>query len=384
MLPTLAAKNKPAAARAGSPGPAGPTDSIRLQDTIAPAPVVAPPPVPKPPEHPEDPEPSPPTARRIVSRARAVTVIATLAGINFLNTMGSGILIAALPRIATDTGLSPTLILWPAAVYALAAGCLLLVFGAAADAVGAKHVWVTGAFLFAALTLGVGLARTGLQLILFRTGLGVAIAMCLPTSVGLIAHTFPRESSSTSSGSGGGASTWRTVAFAMSGMGQPLGYAVGLVLGGVFTDTVGWRWAFYMMAIIAGCVACASVWSLPRVDPTAAGPASATKSRRRRLAEDVDWLGAAILSVALGMLLYVLAMTTTAYRRLGEPLNIALLALSLALLAVFPWWMARQVRLERPALIPNRLWRNAAFTSICVAVFFCWASLNGIEYFITL
>lgn len=46
-----------------------------------------------------------------VSRLRGIFVILTLSGINFLNTMGSGILIAALPRIASDVGLSDNLIL---------------------------------------------------------------------------------------------------------------------------------------------------------------------------------------------------------------------------------------------------------------------------------
>ena len=70
----------------------------------------------------------------------SVTIIVALAGINFLNTMGSGILISALPRIAKDIGLSEALLLWPASVYALAAGCFLLIFGAVADIVGAKLV----------------------------------------------------------------------------------------------------------------------------------------------------------------------------------------------------------------------------------------------------
>lgn len=46
-----------------------------------------------------------------VSKARGVTMIVTLSGISFLNTMGSGILIAALPRIANDVGLEKGLIL---------------------------------------------------------------------------------------------------------------------------------------------------------------------------------------------------------------------------------------------------------------------------------
>lgn len=67
-----------------------------------------------------------------------------------------------------------------------------------------------------------------------------------------------------------------------------------------------------------------------------------------------------------------------------KPSTIALLIVALLLLIAFPAWMHYQVRRRRPALIPNRLWRQPAFTAACLGVFFCWASLNGIEYFTTL
>ena len=300
-----------------------------------------------------------------VSRGKSLTVIATLAGISFLNTMGSGILISALPRIADDIGLSEGFLLWPASVYALAAGCLLLIFGAMADVVGAKIVWVTGSFLYMIFTVAVGLSKTGVQIILFRTFAGASIAMCLPTAVSLITNTFHKG-------------TWRNVAFASNGMGQPLGYSLGLILGGIFTDTISWRWSFYMMAIINFFVAISAIWVLPNVRKPSPKPWS------RRLIEDIDWVGACIMSAALGMMLYVLATTTSSYREFGDSKNIALLVVSLALLGVFPLWMRYQVRNGRPAIIPNRLWRNAAYTATCIAVFFCWASLNAIEYFTTL
>ncbi|EZF31781.1 hypothetical protein H109_02881 [Trichophyton interdigitale MR816] len=300
-----------------------------------------------------------------ISKVRGATVIITLAGISFLNTMGSGILIAALPRIAKDVGLSESLILWPAAVYALAAGCLLLIFGAVADVIGAKLMWVVGSYLFVIFSLAIGFSQTSIQIILFRTFQGAAISMCLPTAVSLITNTFAKG-------------PWRNVAFAMNGMGQPLGYAAGLVLGGIFTDTIGWRWAYYMMGIINFCLSTASIWSLPSVHQHSDKPWS------RRLTEDIDWLGAIIMSVALGLLMYVLAMTTSSYKRVGNAQNIVLLVVSILLLATFPFWMRFQVKRARPALIPNELWKNSAFSSICASVFFCWASLNGIEYFTTL
>ncbi|ROW00333.1 hypothetical protein VMCG_07326 [Cytospora schulzeri] len=300
-----------------------------------------------------------------VSKARGIAVIVTLSGINFLNTMGSGILIAALPRIASDVGLDESLILWPAAVYALAAGCLLHVFGSIADILGAKPTWITGSFLFIVFTIALGFAVTGIQVIMFRTCLGIAMSMCLPTTVSLITNTFPKGK-------------WRNTSFAMNGMAQPLGYALGLVLGGIFTDTIGWRWAYWIMAIINFVISMISIWSLPNVRH----PSS--KTWARRLVEDVDWVGVVGLSVSLGLIMYILAMVTSDYRNISQPSTITLLVVALVLLIAFPIWMRHQVQQKRPALIPNRLWRQPAFTAACLGVFFCWASLNGIEYFTTL
>ncbi|KAK8088082.1 hypothetical protein PG997_003043 [Apiospora hydei] len=301
---------------------------------------------------------SPPLLQMRVSKTKGVGVITTLAGINFLNTMGSGILIAALPRIAKDVGLSTT-------VYALAAGCLLHVFGSFADILGPKRVWVVGSFLFVVFTVALGFSVTGIQVIMFRTCLGIAMAMCLPTSVSLITNTFPKGH-------------WRNTAFAMSGMAQPLGYALGLVLGGIFTDTIGWRWAYWIMAMVNFVISVISVWSLPDVRHPS------KKTWARRLREDVDWVGVLILSVALALLMYVLAMITSDWRNVKKPAQIVLLVVSILLLVAFPLWMRRQVQVGKPALIPNRLWRKASFTSACLCVFFCWSSLNGIEYFTTL
>ena len=300
-----------------------------------------------------------------LSRLRSTLIIITLAGVSFLNTLGSGLLTVALPRIANDIGLQESLLLWPASVYALAAGCLLLIFGAVADVVGAKMVWVTGSFLYVIFSVAVGLSQTGIQIIMFRTFLGIAISMCLPTAVSLTTNTFARGQ-------------WRNMAFASIGMGQPIGYSVGLVLGGVFTDTIGWRWGFYISAIINSLISVCAIWVLPSVSRFSEKP------WKRRLIEDIDWIGALILSIVLGILLYVLAMTTSSYHRLSDVQNIVLLVVSVLGLVAFPFYMNYQEGRRKPAIIPNRLWRNASFTSICIAVFFCWAAFNAFQYFSTL
>jgi MFS family permease len=221
----------------------------------------------------------------VTTTLQAASIIFTLTGVTFISVSGSGILTTALPQIAADINLDENLILWPASVYSLAAGCTLLAFGAVADIVGSKPMWLLGSGVSCFWILACGLARTGSEFIAFRALLGIFVAMCLPTSISLVTSSFPPGPK-------------RNIAFAVTGMGQPLGYAAGLVLGGVLTDTIGWRWAFYITAIINAMLFVASIFLLP----------SNTRSFvRSRLLHQIDWVGVIILSVSLGLLSYVLA-----------------------------------------------------------------------------
>lgn len=224
------------------------------------------------------------------TRMEAVWIITILTGVTFISVSGSGILTTALPRIATDINLNRDLIFWPASVYALSAGCTLLAFGSIADVVGSKRMWLIGSGCSCPLILACGLARTGNQFIVFRALLGMFVAMCLPTSMSLVTASFPPGPR-------------RNIAFAATGMGQPLGYALGLILGGVLTDTIGWRWGFYITAIVDAVFFVASILALPS-DPDSK---KLSKASWHRLAHDIDWVGLVILAVSLGLLSYVLA-----------------------------------------------------------------------------
>ncbi|KAK7757548.1 hypothetical protein SLS62_000563 [Diatrype stigma] len=293
-------------------------------------------------------------------KVHAVLVIATLTGVSFLNTMGSGILTVALPQIAREVGLDETLLLWPPAVYSLVAGCTLLVFGAIGDVVGARRVWLCGAALYSVFTLAVGLSRTGTQLLVLRAASGLAMAMCIPTAISLTTRTF-------------NPGPWRSQALGCQGMGQPLGYSAGLLLGGVFVDTIGWRWGFYISAILnAGLLVCG--WCVLFERPQSESP-------WRGLCCEIDWVGVLISTTSLGLLSYVLSSIGRDYRGIRDPGNIILLIVAVGLVPAFILWARRQERLERPALIPNSIWKHAAFTSICTAVFLTWAVFNAYQYF---
>jgi MFS family permease len=123
------------------------------------------------------------------------------------------------------------------------------------------------------------------------------MSFCLPSAVAIITRSFDGKR--------------RDFAFAAMGGGQPVGFAVGLALGGVLTDTIGWRWGFYISAVIDTAIFGVALWGLPKsIDSPAdrQGAADLTWAEKwAQLKHDIDWIGAIIASISLAMLSYVFA-----------------------------------------------------------------------------
>ena len=85
------------------------------------------------------------------------------------------------------------------------------------------------------------------------------------------------------------------------GAGQPFGFCVGLVLGGLFVDSIGWRAGYYMCAAANIAFGGISYWIIPK-------DMQYPSNLLVRLRDELDWAGAAIISVSLGLLSYVLAL----------------------------------------------------------------------------
>ncbi|KAL9592790.1 MAG: hypothetical protein Q9179_006367 [Wetmoreana sp. 5 TL-2023] len=309
-------------------------------------------------------------------KVRTAVIITCVAVITGVNTFLSGVLVVAIPTIKESVGgLEGGMMLWceaslfkvdqnfiirPITIQALTCGCTLLLAGSIADVVGSRPMYLLGALLQTLTSIACGLSRTGLQLIVFRALAGIAASLCLPSVVSIINDAFRP-------GRG------RNLAFAAMGGGQPVGFGLGLTLGGVLTESIGWEWGFYLSAIINGAVFGLSAWQLPR------SVGRVEKVTWKRLREEVDWVGACVVSIALAMLSYELAVVSTSSQGMREPRNIGLLTVALTLLVVFVGWMHRQEKRQKAALIPNSLWKDEVFTSICINVFLVWGSFNAVE-----
>lgn len=250
---------------------------------------------------------------------------------------------------------------------------MLLLSGSIADALGARFMYLLGSILQSGFILGCGLSRNATEIILFRGLSGIAIAFCLPSAVSIITSSLEGKR--------------RDFAFAAMGGGQPVGFSVGLALGGVLTDTIGWRWGFYISAIFNTAVLAIAFWGLPASidkDLGEEGTVGLTWLQKwQRVKTEIDWVGAIIASTSLAMLSYVFAAITGSQSTIRQPSSIALLVVAFALVPAFIIWVGRQEKLGRPAIIPNSLWRNRTFTTICLAVFLTWGSFNALETILT-
>ncbi|RDW61654.1 hypothetical protein BP5796_11546 [Coleophoma crateriformis] len=252
--------------------------------------------------------------------------------------------------MATDIGLHNDLLLWPASVSALSCGCTLLLSGSIADAVGGRKIYLLGALLLTLSTIAIGLSRTGIELIIFRAVQGIALSLTLPAAVILVTSNIP-----------GGTS--RNIAFATLGAAQPLGFASGLVLGGVFAETVGWRWGFYTGGILTFASASAVL---------------------RRLKTEIDWIGISILSTCLSLLSYVLSVLAGGTSHFVAPVPLTLFSIAVLLLPIFAVYSRRQEHLGNKIVIPPSIWNNRVFTCLCITIFITFGIFDVMLSFLTL
>ncbi|KAL6786715.1 hypothetical protein J3E68DRAFT_441171 [Trichoderma sp. SZMC 28012] len=224
----------------------------------------------------------------IHSKARASFVVAQLLGLNLFSSFCNGVVVVGLPAMAASLHIDEGLLVWPTSVFYLTAGSCLLLAGSITDVIGTKTMILIGALAAAVSAMACGLAQTGGQLIAFRALQGITNAIIVPSSVSIISTSLEEGRP-------------RNLGFACLGFAGPIGFSLGLVLGGVFADSTGWRAAFYLAAATTFALFLVGVWTLPKavVRPK--------KSVWSRILKEVDIIGAFIGTASLAMLSYVLA-----------------------------------------------------------------------------
>jgi EmrB/QacA subfamily drug resistance transporter len=247
---------------------------------------------------------APPAPARMTGRHRLIMVLLLTA--SFTLAVDFSILNVALPRIGADVGFSLEHLQWIATSFALCAAGFTLFFGRVADLFGRKRLFIAGMALLGIGSLAGGLATDPGLLLAARVAQGLATAAVTPAALSLLTTSFPEG-------------PLRDKALGLNGSLMAAGFTAGAILGGLLTDLLSWRWAFFINIPIALFVLILAPKLLTE----------SPRGTRTRL----DVPGA--LTVTLALLLLVFGLTTAGEKGWAEPLAWAPLAAGLILFVVF-------------------------------------------------
>ncbi|WP_027005449.1 MFS transporter [Conexibacter woesei] len=171
--------------------------------------------------------------------ARRWWILAVLGLAQLMVVLDATIVNIALPSAQHDLGFSDESRQWIVTAYALAFGSLLLLGGRIGDLFGRKWVFIAGLAGFAIASAIGGAAQSFGMLVGARALQGVFGAMLAPAALSLLTTTFTNPSE-------------RNKAFGIFGAIAGSGAAVGLLMGGVLTEYLSWRWCLYVNLAFAG------------------------------------------------------------------------------------------------------------------------------------
>ncbi|MDT7727133.1 MAG: hypothetical protein QOI21_3709 [Actinomycetota bacterium] len=250
----------------------------------------------------------------------------------------------ALPTIQTDLGFTQAALAWVVNAYLIAFGGLLLLSGRLGDLIGRKRVLLAGLVVFTVASLLCGLAETQAALVVFRFAQGTGGALASAVVLSMIVTMFPEP--------GEKAKAIGIYSFVQAG-----GSSLGLIVGGVLTQTFNWHWAFFVNVPI-GVVAVVLAW---RLFDDERGPG---------LREGADVAGAALVTGGLMLLVYSIVEAAADVRTL------VLLLLSAGLLTGF---VVRQAKTAQP-LLPLRVFRSRAVSGANLIMVLMVAGMFGFQF----
>ena len=240
----------------------------------------------------------------------------------------------ALPRMATDFGSTATDLQWIVSIYLVTLGALLVPAGRLADILGRKRTLLIGIAVFGLASLLCAIAPSVTTLVGFRALQGAGAALIFPASVSVITNAFPTLEAGRMTG----------LAYGIAGLGN----AAGPLIGGLLTQTIGWRWIFALNIPLTA--ACALI-----------GVLAISESRDPDAPRRIDLAGLALLTSGIGV--FTLAFDRAPAWGWWSPATLAALAGAVVLFAAF---VVVERRVRWP-LVDLSLMRNVRFTVLVAA-----------------
>ncbi|UNO44175.1 MFS transporter [Streptomyces sp. MST-110588] len=261
-------------------------------------------------------------------------ILMVLCAAQFIIALDFTILNVALPVLGKDLGMGQADLQWAVTAFALPSGGFLLLSGRIADLYGRRRLFLAGLALFTVASVLAALAWDPATFLAGRAVQGLGAAIIVPTGMSLLTTTFtegPR----------------RERALGISGSVLSTGFTVGMVLGGVMTDSLGWRSTMGLLSAAGVAVLVAAPLLLPE--------------SRNPLRPRIDVPGA--VTVTGGLLALIYALSTAAEAGFGRPDVLSTLVVGVVLLITFAVVESRtdQPLVSLPMLRrPTVAWGNLA------------------------
>jgi EmrB/QacA subfamily drug resistance transporter len=295
------------------------------------------------------------TVAPTAGNSRLGLALVVIASAQLMVVLDATIVNVALPHVQRALGFSGNGLEWVVNAYAVTFGGLLLLGGRAGDIFGRRRVFVFGLLLFSAASLLGGFATSQAWLLTARAVQGVGGAVIAPTALALISTNFPE---------GGPRNRAFGVYSAMAGGGG----AVGLLLGGVLTTYLSWRWVLFVNVPIGIVVA-------------AAAPRVLAESPRRP--GRIDVAGAITGTGGIALLVYGLSKAATGpdgVSHWGDTQVLASLTLAVVLLVSF---VLIEMRSSHP-LLPMRVLADRNRSGAYLIMLCTGTAIFGLFFFLTL
>jgi EmrB/QacA subfamily drug resistance transporter len=272
-----------------------------------------------------------------------------LASAQLMVVLDATIVNIALPHIKTALDFSPTGLSWVLNSYTLVFGGLLLLGGRAGDLFGRRRMFMTGVLIFALASLLGGFAWDKGWLLAMRALQGVGGAIASPTALSLVTTTFAEGKE-------------RNRAFGVYAAVSGAGAAIGLILGGLLTDYLNWRWVLFVNAPIGIGIAAATPFVLKE----------STRTQGRFALADA-------LSSTLGMAALVYGFIHAATDGWGDTVTLLSFGIAALLLTTFVFMQSRS---SQP-LMPLRIFTNRTRVGAYTVMLIIGAAVFAMFYFLT-
>jgi len=282
--------------------------------------------------------------------ARPGLILLIIAGAQLMVVLDGTIVNIALPSMGRYFGKSQTDMTWALNAYALAFGGLLLLGGRMGDILGRRRMFVVGLGLFTLGSFLAGIAPSFGLLLAGRAVQGVGGAIASPTALSLITTEFEEGQE-------------RTKAIAVYAAVSGAGAALGLLLGGVLTNYLSWRWVLFVNVPIGVVLMTGAFLFLHQSE---------------RLKGRFDVIGA-LLSIG-GMVATVYGFIHVAHAGWANAQTFVVFTAAIVLLGSFVFYEAK---IAPEPMMPMRIFEERNRSGAYVIMFVVGAAMFGMFYFVT-